>query len=115
MSEIVVQGTEAWMRLRCGKVTASRVSDVMARIKSGWGASRANYAAELIAERLTRRHLPRPSGGRLMVIYCHTCDRQWDSDFHEVCPGCEREDDTPFVPRQAMAPASHDTLFEAVR
>lgn len=51
----------------------------------------------------------------MSVIYCHACDRQWDSDFHEVCPGCEREDDTPFVPRQAMAPASHDTLFEAVR
>lgn len=58
MSEIVVQGTEAWMRLRCGKVTASRVSDVMARIKSGWGASRTNYAAELIAERLTGATAP---------------------------------------------------------
>jgi putative phage-type endonuclease len=29
------------------------VADVVARTKTGWGASRANYAAELIAERLT--------------------------------------------------------------
>ena len=39
---------------RLGKVTASRVADVaMARTKTGYGASRANYAAQLIAERLT--------------------------------------------------------------
>lgn len=50
---MIIQGSPEWFAARCGKVTASRVSDVMARIKSGWGASRTNYAAELIAERLT--------------------------------------------------------------
>lgn len=49
----IVQGSAEWHALRCGKVTASRVADVIARTKTGWGASRANYAAELIAERLT--------------------------------------------------------------
>lgn len=39
--------------LRLGRVTASRVADVVARTKTGYGASRANYAAQLIAERLT--------------------------------------------------------------
>jgi hypothetical protein len=38
---------------RIGKATASRISDVIAKTKSGYGASRANYAAELVAERLT--------------------------------------------------------------
>jgi putative phage-type endonuclease len=52
MSEIV-QGTPEWHAIRCGKVTASRVADVVAKTKTGWGASRANYMAELIAERLT--------------------------------------------------------------
>lgn len=52
MNEIV-QGTEAWFKIRAGKVTASRVSDVIAKTKSGWGTSRANYAAQLVAERLT--------------------------------------------------------------
>lgn len=47
------QRTDAWFADRVGKVTASRVADVIARTKSGWGASRANYMAELIAERLT--------------------------------------------------------------
>jgi putative phage-type endonuclease len=45
--------TEAWFAARLGKVTASRIADATARIKNGWGASRANYMAELIAERLT--------------------------------------------------------------
>lgn len=47
------QGTEAWLAARCGRVTASRIADLMATTRSGWGASRANYAAQLIAERLT--------------------------------------------------------------
>lgn len=51
--EDIVQGTPEWFAIRLGKVTASRVADVVAKTKTGWGASRANYAAELIAERLT--------------------------------------------------------------
>jgi putative phage-type endonuclease len=47
------QGTAEWLAARCGKVTASRAADVIAKTKSGWGASRANYMGELIAERLT--------------------------------------------------------------
>lgn len=47
------QGSADWFAIRCGKVTASRVSDVIAKTKSGPSASRANYAAQLIAERLT--------------------------------------------------------------
>jgi putative phage-type endonuclease len=47
------QGTDEWLQERLGKVTASRLSDVIAKTKTGWGASRANYMAELIAERLT--------------------------------------------------------------
>lgn len=53
MTEEIIQGSEAWKQLRLGRVTASRVADVVARTKSGYGASRANYMAQLIAERLT--------------------------------------------------------------
>lgn len=49
----IEQGSPEWFKIRAGKVTASRVADVLAKTKTGWGASRANYAAELIAERLT--------------------------------------------------------------
>ena len=52
MSDII-QGSDEWKALRLGKVTASRVSDVVARTKTGYGAGRANYMAQLIAERLT--------------------------------------------------------------
>ena len=47
------QESPEWFQIRLGKVTASRVSDVIAKTKSGWAASRANYMAQLVAERLT--------------------------------------------------------------
>ena len=47
------QQSAEWYAARVGKVTASRIADVMATIKSGEAAARANYRAELIAERLT--------------------------------------------------------------
>lgn len=48
-----IQGSPEWHAIRLGKVTASRIADVCARTKTGWGASRKNYMAELVAERLT--------------------------------------------------------------
>lgn len=50
---MILQSDPAWATARLGHVTASRIADVVAKTKTGWGASRANYAAELIAERLT--------------------------------------------------------------
>lgn len=50
---MIIQGSPEWFAQRAGKVTASRVSDVIAKTKTGWGASRANYAAQIVAERLT--------------------------------------------------------------
>lgn len=49
----VAQGTLEWKQQRLGKATASKIADIVARTKTGWGASRANYAAQIIAERLT--------------------------------------------------------------
>jgi putative phage-type endonuclease len=48
-----IQGSPEWHGARAGRVTASRIADLTAKTKSGWGASRANYMAELVAERLT--------------------------------------------------------------
>lgn len=48
------QRTEEWFQARLGKVTASCIAKVMAKLKSGEpGADRTNYAAQLITERLT--------------------------------------------------------------
>jgi len=47
------QHSPEWFAARLGKVTGSRVADLMAKTKSGYSTSRANYMAELICERLT--------------------------------------------------------------
>jgi putative phage-type endonuclease len=47
------QRSPDWYAARVGKVTASRVADVVAKTRTGWGASRATYMGELIAERMT--------------------------------------------------------------
>jgi putative phage-type endonuclease len=47
------QRTDDWFQARLGKVTASRVADVVAKTKNGYSASRENYMADLIVERLT--------------------------------------------------------------
>ena len=47
------QRTEEWFAARCGKVTASRVADIIAKTKTGYSTSRDNYLAQLVCERLT--------------------------------------------------------------
>jgi putative phage-type endonuclease len=49
----IEQGTDAWLQIRKGKVTASRVADVMAKTKTGVSASRGNYLIELALQRVT--------------------------------------------------------------
>lgn len=50
---MIEQGSPEWFDVRRGKVTGSRVADVLAKTKTGYSASRNNYMAELICERLT--------------------------------------------------------------
>ena len=47
------QRTDAWFDARLGKVTASRVADVMARTKTGMSASRQAYLDQLVVEIIT--------------------------------------------------------------
>lgn len=50
------QRSEEWFEARRGKVTASKIGDILATIRNGnWAASRRNYAAQLVTERLTGR------------------------------------------------------------
>jgi len=50
----VEQGTPEWHQLRLGKVTASRVADILAKTKTGPSASRSNYLIELALQRVTK-------------------------------------------------------------
>jgi putative phage-type endonuclease len=50
---MIEQGSADWHAERLGKATASKIADIIARTKTGPSAQRINYAAQLIAERLT--------------------------------------------------------------
>lgn len=109
---MIVQGSPEWHALRIGKVTASRVADVIASTKTGgWGAARANYAAELIAERLT---------GQPTQMFVNEAMR-WGTETEPYARQayCERFGcdvyETGFVdhPEIAMAGASPDGLVGA--
>lgn len=55
MIEMMDQGSDEWFAIRIGKVTASRVADIIAKTKSGYSTSRDNYMAQLVCERLTNQ------------------------------------------------------------
>jgi putative phage-type endonuclease len=51
---MVEQGSDTWHQMRLGKVSASRMADLLAKTKSGEpAASRAKYMAQLLCERMT--------------------------------------------------------------
>ncbi len=54
----IEQGTPEWHELRRGKVTASRVADILAKTKTGPSASRQNYLIELALQRTTKTIQP---------------------------------------------------------
>jgi putative phage-type endonuclease len=54
----VEQGTPEWHELRRGKVTASRVADILAKTKTGPSASRQNYLIELALQIVTKTIQP---------------------------------------------------------
>lgn len=55
---MIEQGTSEWLELRKGKVTASRVADILAKTKTGVSASRQNYLIELALQRATGKIEP---------------------------------------------------------
>ena len=57
--ETATQRDDDWYAARCGKATASRFKDVMARLKNGApAADRQRYLTELVVERLTGQPVP---------------------------------------------------------
>jgi hypothetical protein len=50
---MIAQGSLQWFEQRRGHVTASRMSDVLAKGKSGEAVTRAKYRMQIIAERVT--------------------------------------------------------------
>ena len=50
---MVEQGSPEWHSARVGSLGASQIKDAFAKTKSGWGASRKNLVAQIVAERMT--------------------------------------------------------------
>jgi putative phage-type endonuclease len=106
---MIIQGTTEWHAMRLGKVTASRVADLVAKTKTGPAASRANYAAELLVERLTKT--PTPSFTNAAM--------QWGTDNEPLARAAYENTvgsevfETSFVdhPEIAMSGASPDGLI----
>lgn len=102
----MLQRTPEWYAQRLGKATASRIADIVARTKTGYSTSRQNYAAELIAERLTGV----PTGGYVSPAM------QWGMDQEEAAKALYADrcglvvDEAPFVdhPEVAWSGASPD-------
>ena len=67
---MIEQGSKEWFAQRCGKVTASRIADIMAKTKAGYSASRKHYLAQLVVERMT---------GQVAESYINTA-MQWGTD-----------------------------------
>lgn len=104
------QRSDEWFAERLGKVTASRVADVVAKTKTGYGASRANYMAELVVERLT---------GQRGAVFSNAA-MQWGTEqepharaAYEARTG-HLVTETGFVPHPtiAMSGASPDGLID---
>ncbi|NBQ17170.1 exonuclease [bacterium] len=49
----IIQGSQEWHDLRLGKITASKIADILAVGRSGESISRKNYKLDLIRERIT--------------------------------------------------------------
>ena len=47
------QNSAEWLAARCGSLGASSIADMVAKTRTGWGASRFNLAARIVCERLT--------------------------------------------------------------
>lgn len=79
------QRTPEWVAARCGRVTGSRICDVMAKLKSnGEAATRRNYKAEVVVEILTG----------LTVEHFVSKEMQWGTDneiFARVAYELERD------------------------
>jgi len=102
------QRSPEWFAARCGKVTASRVADIVAKTKSGYSTSRDNYMAQLVCERMT---------GVPAETYTNTA-MQWGTDTEPLARAAYEAkmdvlvDETGFVihPSITEAGASPDGL-----
>ena len=105
---MIAQGSDEWFAQRLGRLTASRMADVIARTKDGYSTSREKYMVELALERIT---------GARQEAYSNAA-MEWGTNSEPLARAAY-EADTGFLvietgmvahPRIAMAGASPDGL-----
>jgi putative phage-type endonuclease len=95
------QRTDEWFAARLGKVTASRVADLMATTKSGYAASRDNLMALLVVERLTGQQ---QDGYTSASMQWGTEQEPFARAAYEIATG-QIVDECGFVPHPTIANA----------
>lgn len=70
----MLQRSPEWYEARLGKATASRFADILAKTRTGEGAGRKNYRAELVIERLTGLPTDTYTNGYM----------QWGTDYEDM-------------------------------
>lgn len=104
------QRTEEWHQARLGRVTASKIADVMAAGRGGKpSATRANYRAQLVVERLTGT----PSEGFTSAAMQHGTETEPQARATYTLMTFRSVEEVGFVPHPSieMAGASPDGLI----
>lgn len=104
-----IQGEPEWHAARAGRVTASRVADIVRKTKTGVSASRNTYLGELVAERLS---------GKVAEAGFKSAAMQWGNDneanavaLYELIHDCDCEAiGFALHPKIEMAGCSPDRL-----
>lgn len=105
MNDTIEQRTEEWHQQRLGKVTASRIADVLATIKTGEAASRAEYRIELVCERLTGKPTESYSNAHMeRGIELEPFARAWYEVEHGVFVRQVSFVDHPFIELSGASP-----------
>lgn len=110
--EKIIQKTDEWMQVRLGKLTASKIADATAKIKTGEASSRRVYRAMLVAERLT--------GIAQGVDLSNNKSVQWGNDAEPLARAAFEAETGEFVvevgfvdhPTIAMSGCSPDGLLD---
>lgn len=101
----MIQGSDEWKAARLGKVTASRMADLMAKTKTGYGAGRANLMAKLITEKLTGVSDDNYTNAAMSWGIEHEAEARAAYIFHCDMPVCEVGFiDHPYVPDSGASP-----------
>lgn len=105
-----MQRDDAWYSNRLGKITASRIGDLMAKTKTGESASRKNYISQLVVERLTETKVETYKNDAMQYGIDTEAEARefWENEHFKKVELCDFFD----APDISMSGASPDGLID---